>query len=145
MLLVTPVTFPDKKNQNVAGENSADVLEQITNIRGLDVEYGLALVRGDQSKYIQILTLFANVHFPDLARIPALLSQKDIAEVKRLVHTMKGSAAMIGATGVADAATRLHTAIVQAAAHTDIEFVGTELCEELELLIEGIRNASIAH
>ena len=145
MLLVTTVTYPDNENQNVSGKSSADVLEHISTIRGLEIEYGLAQVRGNKNKYVQVLTLFANVHFPDLARIRISLSQKDVAEVKRLVHTIKGSAASIGATGVAGAAARLHTAIVQAAAQTEIEFFGTELCGELELLIEGIRSGSIAH
>ncbi len=138
------MTVPTKTSLPVDGEESADNLGGFASIACLDIEYGLTLVRGNKKKYRQVLTLFAEVHSPDLARISTMLSEMDLGSLKQLVHTIKGSAAMIGAKGVAEAAVLLHSAIVRRAAPTEIEKAGVELFEELGALVEGIRRGSAA-
>lgn len=136
------MTTQTKTNPPEADKETGERLIEYADIEGLDVEYGLTLVRGNKKKYVQLVTLFADFHSPDLARIPLMLSEKDMDSLKQLVHTLKGSAVMIGATLVADVAARLHAAIVRVAEQSDLENAGTELVEQLRTLIVEIRRAS---
>lgn len=137
------MTTPTKSSPFAADKEPAGRLDGYACIEGLNVEYGLALVRGNKQKYIQVLTLFADFHSSDTARISLMLSEKDLGSLKQLAHTIKGSAVMIGAKAVADAAARLHTAIVQNAEQTELESTGIELSVQLRSLIDGIRRDAL--
>lgn len=138
------MTAPLKTSPPVAGEESAVDLIGFASIESLDIEYGLTQLRGNKKKYVQVLTLFADFHSPDLSRISAMLFAKDMSSLKQLAHTIKGSAVMIGAKGVAEAAARLHVAIVQTAEPAEVENAGAELCERLGSLVDRIRRGSDA-
>ena len=121
--------------------NAADWRQRLAGIAGLDIERGLALVRGDAKKHAHMLTLFANSHAADTADLDAALAANDMATLKELAHTLKGSAGTIGAQPVAEAAAALHAGLRANVGSEEISGLCRRLVVELKLLTEGIRQA----
>lgn len=115
---------------------------RLAGIDGLDIEHGLAQVRGIATKYQQMLRLFADTHSQDVERISKGRENHDTAALTELTHTLKGSAATIGATRISDLATLLHTALRETACQEEIDLRCTELTEELDSLIKAIWQAA---
>ena len=111
----------------------------LASIPGLDIENGLALVRGDTKKYMRILGLFADRHAEDATRLSADPESDDLVALKELAHTLKGSAGNIGAVQVSDAATALDSAIRTNAELNEVDQYRTMLIAALTRLIDGIR------
>ena len=119
----------------------AEWRQRLQQVSGLDIERGLALVRGNTSKHARMLVLFADTHAPDVARLAAALAADDLATVKQLAHTLKGSAGTVGVTRVAAAALALHAAVRDNAGREEIETCCATLSEQLTAFIEGVRQA----
>ena len=64
-----------------------------------------------------------------------------MATLKKVAHTLKGSAGNVSATRLMDAGAALNSAIHQGAATQEILALGAELAAELGKLLEGLRNA----
>lgn len=112
--------------------------QQLAGIAGLDIEYGLAQVRGIATKHLQMLRLFADTHSQDVERIPIGRETHDNAALAELTHTLKGSAATVGATRISELATLLHTALRENSGQEEIDLRCTELTDELDALIKDI-------
>ena len=80
-------------------------------IDGLDVEQGLRRVLGKQPLYLNMLRKFRAAAQHTLADVAAALAAGDVATAERLAHTLKGTAASIGAEPVQAQAARLETAL----------------------------------
>ena len=113
---------------------------RLASIPGLDIESGLALVRGNATKYARILTLFADGHGTDATRLSEGLAANDLTTLKELAHTLKGAAGTIGAKRTAEAAAVLHSAIRMNAGRDEIDSGCSALIKELTPLIERIRD-----
>ena len=116
--------------------------QQLAGIAGLDIEHGLAQVRGVATKHLQMLRLFADTHSQDVERISTRQENHDNAALAELTHTLKGSAATVGATRISDLATLLHTALRENAGQEEIDLRCAELTEELDALIKDIMQAA---
>ncbi|MBI2276360.1 MAG: PAS domain S-box protein [Dechloromonas sp.] len=112
---------------------------RLASIPGLDVEYGLAQVRGIAAKHAHLLGLFADSHDPDLRRFASDNAANDPAALIELTHSLKGSAGMIGATRVVAAASALHSALRAAAGADEVDICRAALIGELGTLIAAIR------
>jgi len=79
-------------------------------IEGLDQEAGLVRVQGDKALYRRLLTKFRETQrrFVEAFRVAREDSEDDTA--LRLVHTLKGLAGTLGATGLQEAAAGLEGA-----------------------------------
>ncbi|WP_374486078.1 ATP-binding protein [Zoogloea sp.] len=110
----------------------------IASLPGLDVADGLRRVRGKWDRYRQMLALFASSHPDDPARIGALLTAGDRDGARHLAHTLKGSAATLGASAVAEAATALERAIIDHAPHAEWQALTDGLGRALQPVIDGI-------
>jgi HPt (histidine-containing phosphotransfer) domain-containing protein len=97
------------------------------------------MVRGDAEKYARLLTLFADSHEQGPALLTTALRAGDLEGIKRVAHTLKGSAGNLGATAVQEAASALHTAVAKAAGRKEIEDLLATLGAELSALIGAIR------
>jgi PAS domain S-box-containing protein len=137
----TPRAVPAPAPGPFVVANAADWRQRLAGIAGLDIERGLALVRGDAKKHAHMLTLFANSHAADTADLDAVLAANDMVKLKELAHTLKGSAGTIGAQPVADAAAALHAGLRANAGSEEISGLCRRLVVELKLLSEGIRQA----
>lgn len=119
--------------------DSAGWRHRLAGIAGLDVERGLELVRGSSARHARVLALFVDSHAGDAARIADLLAANDLAALRKVAHTLKGSAGNVGSAWVFEAAKALESAIRDEAGQGEIEASGDALIAELTALIEGIR------
>lgn len=122
-------------------EDIAAWKQRLAGVSGLDIEHGLALVRGNPTKHAAMLGLFAETHAGDTIRLAEGMASNDFAALLSLAHTLKGSAGTIGAGRAAAAAAALHSAVRENAEWDEIDArVGT-LGAELTSLIDALRQA----
>jgi HPt (histidine-containing phosphotransfer) domain-containing protein len=137
-----PATDPRRASAPERADENADaVRRRLASIPGLDAARGLAAMRGRAAKYAQLLRLFADEHEQDATRLAERPAAGDLAEIRRLAHTLKGSAGALGAMWVQEAADALQTALRQNAAREQIDACRAALAGELAALIGGIRAA----
>ncbi|SLM31349.1 PAS domain-containing protein (fragment) [Desulfamplus magnetovallimortis] len=91
--------LPDRLEQKT--EPSVDLPESIP---GIDLTIGLKQVRGNRKLFAKLLREFNEDYRDVTTRIKNLMKKKDIASVQRLVHTIKGVSASIGAAQLSVAA-----------------------------------------
>ena len=96
---LTAATMPPQK--------MAAALAQLTSVPGLNAERCLQTLRCSADKYIALLRLFIASHVDDMARLAASLAAADQVAALRLAHTLKGTAATLGADRLATLAGRL--------------------------------------
>ena len=87
------------------------ILTRLEQVPGLDAARGLAALRGNATKYLDLLHRLVDTHTDDVARLVDGLADKDPVTAQRLVHTLKGAAATLGFDQVADAARRVEVSI----------------------------------
>ena len=111
----------------------------LSKVPGLDVALGLRLLRGRADSYQRLVALFARCHSEDAARVTVAYAAGDLATVKRVAHSIKGSAGSIGALGVAQAAATLDLALRDELPAQNIDAACDSLVAELDSLMDGIR------
>jgi len=120
-------------------EPEAGMALALEGIPGLDYTYGLAAaLRAKPAKLARLLKLFHDSHAGDAARLAAWREADDFGEIRRLAHTLKGSAGNLGALGVSRAADALQLAIRQEADRNRIDRDFAHLIAELTALVAGI-------
>ena len=123
------------------GLDPGDWSFRLANIPGLDIERGSALVHGNMTKYVRILTLFVDSHANDPAELAARKASNDWVALRKLVHTLTGSAGNVGATRISEIAASLLLAIQRDVGLDEINDQCAVLIEELTILIAGIQGA----
>ena len=108
---------------------------------GLDSQFGLEAVRGRVDSYRRLLNRFTESHMDDFPEIRRSLAGNRWDDARRLVHTLKGVAATLGATQIHRNTLNLEAAIKekQDAASTEVLIAELEtsfiaLREQLEQL-----------
>ena len=96
---------------NVDHGNHGDPLAGLAAVHELDVEAGLQYALGEQQVYLGLLRLFAESGYGKL--LQASIDAADADAVRRIAHSIKGSAATIGATALSEAAAELETRITR--------------------------------
>ncbi len=115
--------------------------QRLLQIPGLDVAHGVARMRGNLDRYVHLLNTFASGHADEVAQLHAAMETGDIATLKEVAHSLKGSAGNISATRLADAGAALNLAIHQGAAMPEILALSADLAAELSTLLDGLQNA----
>jgi CheY-like chemotaxis protein len=72
-------------------------LVSLANTPGLDLARGLGVLRGNGEKYLDLLVRFVTAHADDMVRLLASLDTGDRTGARRIAHTLKGTAATLGA------------------------------------------------
>ncbi|TXT20196.1 MAG: Multi-sensor hybrid histidine kinase, partial [bacterium] len=83
----------------------------LVKVSGLDTRRGLAVLRGNTHKYLELLRQFVELHRDDMGRLSDCLAQNDLPGARRIVHALKGVATTLGARAVAEAARELETTL----------------------------------
>ena len=125
-------------------EQLAALKRRLADVAGLDVDKGIARLRGNQDKFNQVIGLFLQQHAHDVGKIAAALAADQQSGAELLVHSLKGSAALIGATPVAELATALLSALRQHSGREEIELHYAALTPALQALIAGLQQAQDA-
>ena len=122
-------------------EQPPTLLERLAAIPGLDVENGLARVRGSEDKYAQVIELYLVGHEHDPEKLPAALDADDMELAEQLTHTLKGSASLIGAKSVTESAAALLGLIREKAQRDEINSALGSLVTLSRELITALKNA----
>ena len=95
------------------GEDSdtGTLLGRLGAIPQMNLKYGIAALNGKTEKYIRLLRSFVASHSDDIARVKASLAIGDQATARLVAHTLKGTAATLGAVQLAANAGRLEEII----------------------------------
>jgi PAS domain S-box-containing protein len=116
-------------------------LEALSEVPGIDPELGVRSVRGRVDVYARLLRTFAEHHGEDGERLRRSLHTGETETARRLVHTLKGVAANLGATRLPALAVELEHLLKQAAPESDLEPAIRGLESELGALVVGIGRA----
>jgi PAS domain S-box-containing protein len=98
---------PDVQRATPQDASTRPTLENLALVAGLDVKRGLALLRGNANKYVDLLKELVELHADDMALLAASLADGDQATALRLIHTLKGASATLGAGNLAEQTVRL--------------------------------------
>ncbi|WP_263772875.1 PAS domain S-box protein [Propionivibrio soli] len=118
--------------------------EKLADVTGLDVENGLARVRGNEDKYNQVIGLFLTGHEHDAEKIAEAVKAGEFIVAEQLAHALKGSAGLIGAGVVAERSAALLDAIREKLPAEKIESTAAALSPALRSLIDGLKRAQEA-
>ncbi len=110
-------------------------------IPGLQAEKGLKVLNGRLTTYLHLLRQYTANHADDMIRLREYMTTGECDAARLLAHTLKGSSANLGATGVQGLAAKLEAAIKGKLDATTIEQLANKLETGLQVLVEGIRKA----
>jgi len=108
-------------------------------IDGLDTAEALSRLGGRENLYLSVLKLFADNHQRTVDNIRAALREGRQHEALRLAHTLRGTAASIGARELADVARGVETALESDVTLDAIEPKLARLGARLEALVNALR------
>ena len=118
-----------------------DLRRRLVIVPGLDVDSGLAAVRGNAEKYTRLLVLFGDGYHRQADHILDLLADGDVAAVEPIAHSLRGSAGMLGALKLSEAAGAVLKALRRKDDADDISTLCAAMAEDLASLVDGIRQA----
>jgi PAS domain S-box-containing protein len=112
------------------------VLDRLERLPGFDIVRGLAVVRNKAEKYLDLLGRFTASHGDDMALLAVCRENGDKIAARRLAHTLKGTAATLGAEQLAVRAGRLEQMLEadEAVAGEDVRAEMEAVSRELEAL-----------
>lgn len=96
-----------------ADTTSTDVRTDLPASAELDTQRGLLQVGGAVDLYRTLLQNFLDTHAPDADHIGSALASGAVDDARRMAHTIKGTAATLGASALAQHAAELERAVVQ--------------------------------
>jgi two-component system sensor histidine kinase/response regulator len=103
----------------LAGASAEKMLVRLGAMPGLDVARGLALVRGNAAKYIELMGRFLGSHADDMSQLQVSLDAGDHATALRVAHTLKGTAATLAADKLSEMARHLEATLRGGGANAD--------------------------
>lgn len=112
--------------------------DALTKIPSLDVNQGLAIVRGRPETYLRLLQLFVASHGDDVTTLRRHLAADNAEDSRRLVHTLKGVAGNIGATRIYQLAIAVEQGFLADSAKSAIEPLVNALEVELQALCKAL-------
>jgi PAS domain S-box-containing protein len=96
----------------VLTQSASETIGRVAQIRGIDVQFGLASLRGNASSYLRMLHMFVDTHGNDPALLRGFLANADTDHAHRLAHTIKGVAGTLGMSEIQALAAELDVALV---------------------------------
>jgi HPt (histidine-containing phosphotransfer) domain-containing protein len=120
-----------------AAAPSAAPLEPMS-LPGIDTRSGLATALNNETLYRRLLLKFRESQADFAGQFAKARAGTDLTAAMRHAHTLRGTAATVGAKGVAEAAGRLEQACKQNASAADIEELVRAVTIELAPVIEGL-------
>ncbi|MDP2823001.1 MAG: PAS domain S-box protein [Sulfuritalea sp.] len=108
-------------------------------IPGLDLGVGLAAMRGNVTKYARLLVLFADGYHHHADQILSQLATGELQAIEPIAHSLRGSAGMLGAVSVSEAATAVLSALERNQGTEETKRLCMVLAENLSRLVGNIR------
>ena len=113
--------------------------EVVDDIAGLETALGLQRAQGRIKQYLSMLRKFMSGQNGVPEQITSALNSNDWPTAERLAHTLKGTAANIGATEIQDIAARLEASINTHKTRSVVDALITEVQKPLTLMIVALQ------
>lgn len=133
---------PETREQGAGSREPAEKDIPAT-IAGINIEEALERLDGNKELYHEILNEFSKGNDNIIHEIRDAVARKDMILARRLVHTLKGTAASISANTVRAAAIELEKAIKQEAPD-GVDSLIDNLENALNEVLESVRTVSLA-
>lgn len=104
-------TQPANTEKRECYPEAETLIKKLRALPGLNVERGLAILRGNEARYGIYLERFVEAHVNDMARLEDALELANYAQAQILVHTLKGTGATLGIECLADQADQIEQAL----------------------------------
>lgn len=98
-----------EKNKIYIENENVKRLDYVKNRDEVDFEGAIRRMGGKKEKYVSILKIFIDLHKDDGIKIKQLIESGNTYKLKEFVHSLKGSAANIGALGLKNFLSRFET------------------------------------
>lgn len=115
-------------------------LLNLSKVPGLNVKFGLAGLRGKAGKYLDLLGRFIRAHTNDMSHLAERLKENDQTAAQRIAHTIKGTAATLGAERLAAKAGLLEAKLSQ----KNVTLSSDDVRAEMELVSREIMALIVA-
>jgi two-component system, sensor histidine kinase and response regulator len=113
----------------------------LAEIAGLDTVQGVRFAGGKWPLYLRLIRMFVDRHVDDIAQLRRFLAAGEIERATRVIHTLKGVLATLGAERARDLAASLEQAISHGARPApEIEWLCEVMEAELASLIGAIQS-----
>ncbi|MEJ2792742.1 PAS domain S-box protein [Iodobacter sp. LRB] len=109
-------------------------LARLAALPRLNISRALEMLRGNSSKYLDLLRRFVSSHAGDMARLDEHLHAGQQRESLLIAHTLKGAAAVLSVDNIAELAARLEAALNQQQPEAERNPLMNEIDHELGLL-----------
>ena len=119
--------------------STAGAIEIPDRLAGVDTELGLRRALGKKPLYLSILRKFVEGQADAPARITGALDGNDWQSAERHAHTLKGSAANIGATGVQEMAASIEASVRAHEAREAIDALVGAVSVPLATIVKALR------
>lgn len=107
-----------------------------SDLPGVDTAAGLEIVRGKEQLYRRLLVKFRDSERDFESRFREAQAARDTELVRRIAHTLKGTAGSLGIGGVSGAASALEQAVVHHDGDIEAKFVA--VVREMDRVIAGL-------
>jgi PAS domain S-box-containing protein len=114
------------------------LLEALALHCAVDPARAVANVGGNPVNYARFVTQFVALHVGDGPRLAECLARRDVAEARRITHSLRGSSGILALGAVVQAALALETALLQGGVARDEAHVAT-LVRALGAAIDEVR------
>ncbi len=109
---VAPTVVAKPLEQSNSGNGSAEtVLQHLATLPGVSVARGLIALNGNAEKYASLMKRFVSEHRTDINLLETHLVDKEFELARRIAHTIKGTAATMGAENLSALATNIDNRI----------------------------------
>ncbi|WP_162560255.1 PAS domain S-box protein [Methylotetracoccus oryzae] len=95
----------------VSAPAASDLRGVLSQIEGLDARQGLEYLGDQMDVYVRVLKLFAERCDVEIAALRAALVAGEFQDARRMAHTIKGNAAVLGATALQPLAAELEMSV----------------------------------
>jgi len=137
-----PAPAPAAPGTGAAPEDARDTpAATLPDIAGLSIADGLHSMHGNVEHYRRVIGMFAQTHRNDVANLRQHLAAGRTHEARHLVHTLRGSAASIGALDVTHSTSTLEAALHDGQANSRLQPQIDALEAALGIVIQSITQA----
>jgi PAS domain S-box-containing protein len=102
---------PERPPAPITPEAPETTLARLASLPGMDVQRGRAALLGKTEKYLEFLGRLVATHGDDMSRLEECLAAGEVEAARRLAHTLKGTAATLGADDLSATAAHLEALI----------------------------------
>ncbi len=109
----TPSQRAESGPKALATRDEEAILARLAGTSGINVSRGMASLRGNTAKYLDLLVWFVGLHSEDMRNLAGSLTQGDEAAGRRVVHDLKGSTGLLGLEQLAKIVLQLEAALLE--------------------------------